>query len=78
MRITIVHLCKKMKAGSGIGKGLLKAFRVIRACKTHLTEDSEIFLEVGSDGAEKYDGQPVTFENCDCTRVSTTRRVGVP
>ncbi len=31
----------------------------------HLTEDSEIFFEVGSDGAlfEKYDGQPVIIWN---------------
>ncbi len=42
------------KAGSGIGKGLLKA--LARSMYPHLTEDSEIFFEVGSDGAlsEKY------------------------
>ncbi len=54
---------KMKKLVQELGKGLLKA--LARSMYPHLTEDSEIFSEVGSDGAlfEKYDGQPVIIWN---------------
>lgn len=64
MRINYYIYAEDEKAGSGIGKGLLSK-ALARSMYPHLTEDSEIFFEVGSDGAlfEKYDGQPVIIWN---------------
>ncbi len=50
MPLTIITFMQKMKAGSGIGKGLLSK-ALLGSMYPHLTEDSEIFFEVGSDGA---------------------------
>ncbi len=49
MRINYYIYAEDEKAGSGIGKGLLR--RHWLGLYPHLTEDSEIFFGVGSDGA---------------------------
>lgn len=64
MRINYYIYAEDEKAGSGIGKGLLSR-ALARSMYPHLTEDDEIFFEVGSQGAlfEGYDGQPVIIWN---------------
>lgn len=64
MRINYYIYAEDEKAGSGIGKGLLSK-ALARSMYPHLTEDDEIFFEVGSQGAlfEGYDGQPVLIWN---------------
>lgn len=64
MRINYYIYAEDKETGSGIGKGLLSK-ALARSMYPHLTEDDEIFFEVGDKGAlfEGYDGQPVIIWN---------------
>ncbi len=61
----LLHLCRRWKAGSGIGK--VARGTLARSMYPHLTEDSEIFFEVEfwRCWCSKYDGQPVIIGMTD-------------